>query len=369
MTKNSDLIPREAIERAKSRLLQTAAVKAAEAAKATADAAALDQELVDLEKLATLAAKYNLALTPKEPVPEKAPARPESEAVTLADLIRKYRTSDLSSYKKLRFKTREHYDTVINGILNSGAGQIPLASLEKEDIFKLHDLWTDGGKTKLSMAHGRIAILRIVANFCDETLHDPSARSFSIALHRARIPRLKARVERLTEVQVKQIIAKAHELGRPSIALAQALQFELSINQKDVIGEWVPLEDLSPPTEILMYDSKWVRGLRWEEISDEMELTHTASFNGKLIKANLNEAPLVMNEIAKLKVRPKRGPVIVSEASGAPWVPGEFRRWWRKIANECGIPKTINNRDAKSTSYKRNVDGGLENNRPAAAES
>ncbi|MER2251489.1 hypothetical protein ABS772_16340 [Methylorubrum podarium] len=32
--------------------------------------------------------------------------------------------------------------------------------------------------------------------------------------------------------------AAAHEVGRPSIALAVTLQFDLGLRQKDVIGEW-----------------------------------------------------------------------------------------------------------------------------------
>jgi hypothetical protein len=40
--------------------------------------------------------------------------------------------------------------------------------------------------------------------------------------------------------QVVAFIAKAHELGRSELALAQALQFEGTLRQIDVIGEWLP---------------------------------------------------------------------------------------------------------------------------------
>ena len=40
------------------------------------------------------------------------------------------------------------------------------------------------------------------------------------------------------------IVEKAHEMRRDSIALAQAIQFETGLSQKDVIGEWVPESEL-----------------------------------------------------------------------------------------------------------------------------
>jgi len=43
----------------------------------------------------------------------------------------------------------------------------------------------------------------------------------------------------MTYKQVVAFIAKAHELGQPELARAQALQFEGTLRQIDVIGEWV----------------------------------------------------------------------------------------------------------------------------------
>jgi hypothetical protein len=42
----------------------------------------------------------------------------------------------------------------------------------------------------------------------------------------------------ITYEQVVAFIAKGHELGQPELALAQALQFEGTLRQIDVIGEW-----------------------------------------------------------------------------------------------------------------------------------
>jgi len=70
-----------------------------------------------------------------------------------------------------------------------------------------------------------------------------TAPSFRTALSKMRFAMPQPRKERLTSAQANAIRAKAHEMGRPSIALAQAFQFELMLRQKDVIGEYVPIAE------------------------------------------------------------------------------------------------------------------------------
>jgi hypothetical protein len=158
---------------------------------------------------------------------------------------------------------------------------------------------------------------------------------------------MPALTRRLTAAQAIAIRAKAHEMGRPSIALAQAFQFELMLRQKDVIGEWVPLAE--PGISAVQADGlKWLRGIRWEEIDSNMILTHVTSKRQKEIIVSLINAPMV---IAKLKDKIShlfQGPVIVSEFDRLPWTAPEFRRWWRLVANACGVPKAVRNMDSRA---------------------
>jgi hypothetical protein len=48
--------------------------------------------------------------------------------------------------------------------------------------------------------------------------------------------------------------------GMPSIQLAQALQFELCLRQKDVIGEWVPVAEPGM-SSVTYHGRKWLCGL------------------------------------------------------------------------------------------------------------
>ena len=55
---------------------------------------------------------------------------------------------------------------------------------------------------------------------------------------------LGARSVEITKGHVQAIRATATDhFGWPSIGLTQALQFELLLPQKDVIGEWVPVSE------------------------------------------------------------------------------------------------------------------------------
>jgi hypothetical protein len=76
---------------------------------------------------------------------------------------------------------------------------------------------------------------------------------------------------------------------------------------------------------------------------------------GKTEKFDLSEYPLVMAHLRQVAGTgiiqraqfPDNGPVIVCELTGAPWTQGNWRRWWRIIAREAGVPDTIQNRDSR----------------------
>jgi hypothetical protein len=84
------------------------------------------------------------------------------------------------------------------------------------------------------------------------------------------------RNEVLSAEQADAIRAHAHEIGWHSIALAQAFQFELLLRQKDVIGEWVPMSEPGVALETWK-GQKWLRGLIWSEIDDNLVLRHVTS--------------------------------------------------------------------------------------------
>lgn len=277
--------------------------------------------------------------------------------MTVADLVNRYRNDPASKYPTLRYNTREFYDTLIKGIL-ADCGDVNLAALNEQAVRDLYIRWANTGKT--AMAHARITMLRNMANFV-RTLGDAAADRLAITLSRLRFSVAKASREALTSEQSDAVRQKLRDMGYPSMALAQALQIEFELRQKDVIGEWVPKTEPGE-SDVAYADQKWRRGLRWEEIDDKFVLRHVSVDNRGVefpMEVDLKQSPKVIEELKReqqRKDRPRSGPVIVCEDNGLPWFTQQFRKRWRKAADMCGIPKTVKNMDSRGnadTQYRR----------------
>lgn len=283
---------------------------------------------------------------------------------TVAGLVRSYNTDPDSNYRKLRFHTRKYYDTLCRRIVRDHPDTL-IADLKARQMLRWHETLSEGGK--VAMSHGVMGMMRTLLGFGMTILEDDECARLSLVLHKMRFPMAKARLERLTLEQVVAIRAEAHRRGQHSIALAQAVQFEVILRQKDVIGEWVPISEPGV-SDVVSGNAKWLRGLRREEIDDSLTLRHITSKRQKAIEVNLRNAPMVMEELAYI---PAKGPLIVSEATGEPYVADAFRRYWRLIADSCGVPKTVRNMDSRAGAISEATDAGaeLEHVRHAATHS
>ena len=155
--------------------------------------------------------------------------------------------------------------------------------------------------------------------------------------------------------------AREH-FGWHSIALAQALQYELLLGQKDVIGEWVPVDEPGE-SDVAQLGQKWLRGLRWSNIDKNLILRHGLGSSGRRIEVDLRTAPMVIEELKILSAQPRiedligslpnSGPVIVCDTNGMPWSTHEFRRKWRLVAKKADVPDSVTNRDSLPTGMIR----------------
>jgi hypothetical protein len=310
---------------------------------------------------------------------------------TLRSLMRAYKTDPDSQYRKIRYNSRIHYDALMS-LIETEHGDKLLADLKGRTFSRLHEDWSAGGK--IAIAHAKMGMLRTLFSFGATLLEDDDCGRLSGILSKMRFAMPKPRTERLTAAQAVAIRAKAHELGRPSIALAQAIQFECMLRQKDVIGEWVPIREPGI-SDVQAEGLKWLRGIRWEEIDQNMTLRHLTSKRQKMIEINLRNAPMVRDELNVIapeciydveierggkkvvetrwdrSLLPVSGPIIVSEWDRLPWTGPEFRRWWRIIAEAAGVPKEVRNMDSRAGAISEATDAGadLEHVRHAATHS
>ncbi len=292
---------------------------------------------------------------PEAPVLETR-ARPGRIGPRLRDVIDAYQTDPLSSFHKQRFHVRQNHAGMLRRIRDQH-GATALGDITGRVLIKWHAGWM--GADKVAMAHSMIGQLRTVFSFGFTHLADPQCERISQILHRLKFPMAGARTERIVADQADAIRMWAHIVGWHSLALAQAIQFELMLRQKDVVGEWVPLSEPGESDEI-WNGQKWLRGLRWSEIDDDLILRHVTSKKQKPIEVDLKQSPMVMEEFALLDEIPDGDePVIINEATGMPWTASEYRRKWRILARYAGVPDNVFNMDSRSGGISEAFEAGV----------
>jgi hypothetical protein len=286
--------------------------------------------------------------------------------ITVSELIERYQTDPDSTYRKIRFHTRQTYGSHLRVIMaDHGAERVRY--IKARNLLRWHEDWTPRGAT---MAHGLMGILRTVMTFGATILDDDDCARVKGLLSSMRFSRPGNREERLTAAQVVAIRRQAHLMGHASIALAQAFQFECTLRQRDCIGEFVPASEPGI-SDIHAYGEKWLRGLRWSEIDENLVLRHLTSKRQKVIEVDLNLAPMVLEEIAPIPPEWRTGPIIIREKTGLPWQSYDFRRAWRQVARAAGIPDNVQNMDSRAGAISEATDSGaqLEDVRHAATHS
>lgn len=286
---------------------------------------------------------------------------------TFRGLIYAYQRDKDSPYRKLRYRSRIHYDVLCRNVL-AHFGEREVSSVTARDILGWHEQFVTADH--IPMGHACVGMIRTVLTFGSSILEDDDCARLRERLRSMRFQMGKARNTILTAEQATAIRKEAHARGKHSIALAQAFQFDCMFRQKDVIGEWVPMHEPGPPTEIHWGNNKWLRGIRWDEFDENLILTHVTSKRQKEVKIDLRYAPMVMEELALVE-RKASGPVIISEAHGVPWSANEFIRHWRQIATACGVPKNVRNMDSRAGAITEALDAGvsLEDARKSATHS
>lgn len=298
--------------------------------------------------------------------------------MNLSALISGYQTDPDSPFHKNAWVTRQNYLRNCERI-GRDFGAVELSDINARLLLRWHESW--GADGKVAMGHALIGMLRTLMTFGATLLESDECRRVKTILHDMRFTMPQPRKERMTADQASAIRAEAHRLGRPSIALAQACQYEFIWRQKDVIGEYVPVSE-PRPSDLVVQDVKWVAGVRWPEIDDNWTLRHVTNKRKKEVEINILLAPMVVEELRLLAgigpqdellrcYFPWSPPLILNEATGLPYRDHQFRRLWRAIARSAGVPDEVFNMDSRAGAISEGTDAGadLEMMRHAATHS
>lgn len=284
-------------------------------------------------------------------------------SITLRELIEAYRSDPISPYHKLRHRTRINVDGVLRRIAR-GQGKTPLDAIKHRTLVEWHKTWSQDGAC-LPMGHSMMASLRTIVGFGLVFLEDKDCLFLRSVLREMKFSMGSARDQIITAQQADAVRAQAHAEGCTSMALAQAIQFEGTFRQKDIIGEWVPYEEPGISEITRARYGKWMRGIRWNEIDENLILRHVTSKKNKLVEVDLKLAPMVIEELQAMfggttrAHLPASGPVIVDEEHGRPYLTENFRRRWRKLARAVGIPDDVQNRDTRAGAITEAISYGV----------
>jgi hypothetical protein len=283
---------------------------------------------------------------------------------TFKSLMDCYRQNPKSPIHQLKHNTGQAYERSLVR-LEKDVGNQRVADWSAAIVQKNYDEWSAGGK-KIAMGHELVGKLRMLCRFGATVLNDDACIRLAGILGNMSFAVSKGGGERLTVDHARAIRATAREhFGWDSIALAQAFQFEFpKLRQVDVIGEWVPIGD-SAPSEIIRGNEKWVRGLRWSDVDENMilrrVLTSGRRDQHREVAYNLKRSAMVMEEINRVPMEKRKGPMIICEFTMLPWSVNEYRRKWRKVADKAGVPKSIKNGDSREkTTANREPELGAE---------
>ncbi len=284
---------------------------------------------------------------------------------TIGSLLEIYETHPDSTFRSLTPSSRHPYAFYLKK-LKPMIGTRRVDLVNGIDVQRWHKTWrepdVEGGAEKLGAARMAVTVLKSALKF-GAMLRLPGCLALRETLTVTDLPAPRPRTQAPTAAQIIAARKAAHELGKPSLALAYAFQFETVLRQWDVIGRWVELSD---PTKsaVLGYGRKWV-GLSWEHIDDRMILTitpnKTEETSGAVVVIDLTLCPMILEEMAHVPADKRSGPIIRDERTSLPYFGAVFRDWWRRdIRRLAGIPTNVWNRDLRAGGITEGRRGGAE---------
>lgn len=281
---------------------------------------------------------------------------------TVAALIRRYQHDPASQYQGIKWNTRRTYDQVLD-VIEKAFGKRVLAGLHIGDFRRWYDEAAKpknaGGLPRLRKAHGIISMCRRLFAY-GITAEIPECARLATILNASRFKQPGRRRVKLELAHVQAFVTKALKHNRVSLALGTALQFETTLRQRDVIGEWEPIVPGTESSGIVLRGHRWVHGLTWTDISAEMTIIKETTKTGAVVAHDLKLCPLVYSTLALVLPHQRVGPLIIDEKAGRPYAAHAYAREWRAIARVAGVPDHVWNMDARAGGISEGDDAGAD---------
>lgn len=186
-------------------------------------------------------------------------------------------------YKGQKWNTRRANDHIL-GLIEKAFGKRALSALKLGDFRRWYDEAKKpkdhGGPERIDRASKIIKQLREMFKYGTAAELAECSRLREI-LRNAEFQAAPRRRVTLTLEHARAFVAKSVESGRVSLALATAMQFETTMRQKDVIGEWEPIPSGQAASGIVLNGRRWANGLTWADFGANLEIRKDTSKTGQ----------------------------------------------------------------------------------------
>jgi hypothetical protein len=145
---------------------------------------------------------------------------------TLHVLIELYRTDPRSSFAKLKYGVRKAQGKLYTKI-DQQIGEVSLNDVTVDHVMGWYKRWSAGGK-HLPTGYSYIQMIKALLRY-GAAAEDQRCVALCGALRAIHFPHGNKTVRRIDRAQADVIRAMAHTMKSPSLALAQAFQFDLKL--------------------------------------------------------------------------------------------------------------------------------------------
>jgi len=272
---------------------------------------------------------------------------------TIGSLARIYQSHPDSPFHGCVPGTQKNYVSYCKDIIRT-VGKRTIGALTGPDFRRWHANWLvppgHEGEPFTRSAQAKMSMVRTILRFGIE-LRLPGCAAALEILSTIEFAAPKARKQFLEFTHADAIVREGLKRGTKlfrSVALGQALQFELTLRQTDVIGTWEkPRGPYKMPVgAVKVGEEVWLPGLTWEIIQGGRAEGSTSK-NAHRFDFDLSLYPLVQLAMAAVPAEERKGPLVITN-SGEPIGPLIYSRNWRKLADAVGVPANVWNRDSRA---------------------
>jgi hypothetical protein len=267
---------------------------------------------------------------------------------TFKSLLDIYETDPESTYNvKIKKHTARSFAVYIRKMIDH-IGALQVDATDGRDVKRWFKLWKD--TSGLGAARMALAVLKAAVSF-GVVCRTRGCAEFQAVLREMEFEALPSRTWAPTADQIIAIRKAAHEAGAPLRALAYAIQFETTLRQWDVIGQWFDLDD-PRPSAVLAYGQKWI-GPTWAAIDNngimaKVKPTKTEDTTEVTVSFDLSVCPMVCEELALIPPEKRVGPLIVNPSTDLPYIRQSWRNQWKEDFKSAGLPEGMWNRDLRA---------------------